>query len=1324
MLAIVFMLLCASTWASAQMFKEDFNYTAGDSLRNHGWIISGTSVVNPLIVTSQGLTFNNYPGSGVGNALHLTVTGQDLYRSFPADSIGSLYAGFLINVDSLAATGDYFLGLSPAETQTNYYARTFIKSSGTGFLMGLSKSNETATYGTTVFSFGTTYLVVLKHTFVAKDSNDAVSLFVLSPGASVTTEPAVSEVVSLLSSTKADTKNLGIITLRQGSGAGTTPALTIDGIRIDSTWAGVTVAPVVPPFPENFDYAAGDSLTAHNWLVSSGGTTNAILTTTPGLTFTNYPLSGIGNAATMTNNGQDVFKSFAKDSGGSFYSTFMLKVTAAQATGDYFYALSPAESQTGYTGRLFIRSSGAGFQFGISKSNEAAIYGSTVFNLNTTYLTVVKYSFDFAKDSNDVIKVYVLASGAALTAEPAVAEIADTATSRADAKNFGFVTLRQGGATAAPSLVIDGIRVEKSWYKAMGVPTLENFYSVGTGSVAGEKAHFASMKSALDSLSNGMPIPSNTTFYITSDITEPEIGGKGLGLAVDPTPYTVTFKPAAGVKPTITLQYPSDGNSGPSGAFVIGMNSAAMAWADLKPTRNIVFDGSNSEGGKSRDLTIQTTGIQRNAIPLAIVGDVQNVTIKNCNVLYKVVPTAASTSGSLLVYSILIRTATTANTGTVEKTPSNLTIDNNWLSSNFTGVTASIGGIGGYAAAAISTYPTKITISNNKIEAIRHGVGLYYLGSTNVTNNEIIVNQNVASVSSEAIMGVNTLPTATYNITNNKITKLAVRDSSALTGSGGIGAISIEGKGTYNVYNNMISGFSLAGTSTDKNAYLYGIRVADSAVANIYYNTIRMDSVAPIGAGTVNYRGLYFSNGINTVKNNIVANYEDDFASVNVYRGNTGTVGTLAGTLTADYNDYYRAGTSNALTGFKDTTKATNMTLWRVASGVDANSMIGAPGFISATDLHIDTRALLTPVISDAGVPVAGVTTDIDGEARNATTPDIGADEFTMVPPVSSIPVVTIGEARIDANNDFIADHSIKLLDTLKIYGVVMSPNYGASYPQLSYFIQDATGGIDLFGYTLPATPLDIGDSVYAVGTVAQYKGLVEFTPGAMDAAHFGVVKKNAVVPAPKRLTLHEFAVNAEKYEGQLIEIDTLYKSSGTWPAAAANVSIYLSNVSSKGDSAQMFLDLDMNIFGTEPVYPINVVGIVSQYSAAAPWSNGYEIMPRGISDIKSIKVTGVNGIASGLPVTYELMNNFPNPFNPSTVIRFALPQQSMARLIVYDMLGREVRTLVNGMTNAGYFESTWNGKNNDGVQVASGMYIYRIEAGSFVSSKKMMLLK
>ncbi len=94
------------------------------------------------------------------------------------------------------------------------------------------------------------------------------------------------------------------------------------------------------------------------------------------------------------------------------------------------------------------------------------------------------------------------------------------------------------------------------------------------------------------------------------------------------------------------------------------------------------------------------------------------------------------------------------------------------------------------------------------------------------------------------------------------------------------------------------------------------------------------------------------------------------------------------------------------------------------------------------------------------------------------------------------------------------------------------------------------------------------------------------------------------------------------------------------------------------------------------------------------------------------------------LPITFALDQNYPNPFNPTTTIRFALPNDSKVSLKIYDVLGREVRTLINSDVAAGTNKVEWNGKNGVGQQVASGMYIYRIEAGSFIATKKMMLLK
>lgn len=90
-----------------------------------------------------------------------------------------------------------------------------------------------------------------------------------------------------------------------------------------------------------------------------------------------------------------------------------------------------------------------------------------------------------------------------------------------------------------------------------------------------------------------------------------------------------------------------------------------------------------------------------------------------------------------------------------------------------------------------------------------------------------------------------------------------------------------------------------------------------------------------------------------------------------------------------------------------------------------------------------------------------------------------------------------------------------------------------------------------------------------------------------------------------------------------------------------------------------------------------------------------------------------------GIPTVYDLAQNFPNPFNPSTTIRYQIPQDGIVTLKIYDILGSEVATLVNEEKLAGKYEVNFNAST-----LASGVYIYKIQAGSFINSKKMILLK
>jgi hypothetical protein len=89
------------------------------------------------------------------------------------------------------------------------------------------------------------------------------------------------------------------------------------------------------------------------------------------------------------------------------------------------------------------------------------------------------------------------------------------------------------------------------------------------------------------------------------------------------------------------------------------------------------------------------------------------------------------------------------------------------------------------------------------------------------------------------------------------------------------------------------------------------------------------------------------------------------------------------------------------------------------------------------------------------------------------------------------------------------------------------------------------------------------------------------------------------------------------------------------------------------------------------------------------------------------------------VPSTYALLQNYPNPFNPTTIIRSQLPAAGDVRIVVYDLLGREVAVVVNGRRAAGYYEDSFDARG-----LASGVYVYRMTAGSFVQSRRMILVR
>jgi hypothetical protein len=125
-------------------------------------------------------------------------------------------------------------------------------------------------------------------------------------------------------------------------------------------------------------------------------------------------------------------------------------------------------------------------------------------------------------------------------------------------------------------------------------------------------------------------------------------------------------------------------------------------------------------------------------------------------------------------------------------------------------------------------------------------------------------------------------------------------------------------------------------------------------------------------------------------------------------------------------------------------------------------------------------------------------------------------------------------------------------------------------------------------------------------------------------------------------------------------------------------------------------------------------IALMDNSGGKAHWTQGSVLNKLGVGI-----TVDVEQIAQSIPGRLVLHQNYPNPFNPSTVIRFELPTPTQVRLSVYDLMGREVSVLVNQRRDAGVHQVQFDGSN-----FASGVYFYRIEAGSFLQTRKLLILR
>jgi hypothetical protein len=198
--------------------------------------------------------------------------------------------------------------------------------------------------------------------------------------------------------------------------------------------------------------------------------------------------------------------------------------------------------------------------------------------------------------------------------------------------------------------------------------------------------------------------------------------------------------------------------------------------------------------------------------------------------------------------------------------------------------------------------------------------------------------------------------------------------------------------------------------------------------------------------------------------------------------------------------------------------------------------------------------------------------------------------------------------------------------------------------------------------------------------------------------------------------------IDLQAYAGESVAIAFRSNDNGNWASGVAldDIQLGMTPLWISSSSTGTIQHQAVETFE----FSISTAGLSDgNYSASVVVEDVYQ----SLSDTLEVNLTvdGALGTDSGvIPEEFVLHQNYPNPFNPSTDIKFSLPSTEKVHLVVYDLLGNVVREMVNEDLNAGMYTYKWLGENQNGSKVSAGMYFYQIQAGSFIQTRKMILLK
>jgi len=450
----------------------------------------------------------------------------------------------------------------------------------------------------------------------------------------------------------------------------------------------------------------------------------------------------------------------------------------------------------------------------------------------------------------------------------------------------------------------------------------------------------------------------------------------------------------------------------------------------------------------------------------------------------------------------------------------------------------------------------------------------------------------------------------------------------------------------------------------------------DSVIS--YFGAVSPPAAALVGEGSTRY-GV--ASGTNSATVNATALDGDGTLTSVVVKWSVDAVDTSSQAMTLVTGDQYTA--TLDLTGFTDTS---TVVYWVEATDNDATTTVSAAGSFWGTDFT-PTAGTQLLYIFDSSYPT------------NVAYGVVGADSTVKANMTAAGLVYDAWSVGIDYLPDFgtVLDN----YDAVIYAGVLdwtLMPEAAGEHT-LTEFVDN--GGYLLYG------------SEEVLGTYTNWEDL------SFSAGHFAYDVLGV-----------EWVGNDYNYDSVLV-----YDATSLTPGlATGNIALDVASMPYTGSMADL---CDPVGYGTVDQLPSPFLGEPVDYYASSQGdyvaflgfnlsmlpTDQQQILFGNFADWAGITV-GVDDVVSMLPETFALRQNYPNPFNPVTNLKFELPEKADVKLVIYNLMGQQVTTLVNRELKAGYHNVLWKGTDTFGRPMSSGVYIYRIKADNYTSSKKMLLLK